>query len=136
MGLGIRVFLLDGDNIKIISHAKFERLWQGDEKESTPEYAGKRIRYAIAYLETQNRKPVYVSHIDRGFIDIDQEGKFDPKEFDEKRRYASQMIQIEDEDVPANVIDKSSDFTVKKFSNLYSWELTPDELDRIINLIF
>jgi hypothetical protein len=59
MSIGTRLFFLDNeDRIHRISVRKFNRFYlQHDENESFPDFAGRRVRYALVFLELEDRKP-------------------------------------------------------------------------------
>ena len=43
MGLGLRVFVFDENDVRKITYAKFQRLLDGHENERLAEYAGKKL---------------------------------------------------------------------------------------------
>jgi len=134
MGVGLRVFLLDENKIEKISFAKFNRHRNG--YDSVPEYSGKRIRSAVVFVKTEDRKPVGVLDINCSFITIDQDGKFDQNEKQKKMIDALKLIQFPFGDaLPPNVINASSDFAKKKFKNKYLWTPTEIELRTFAQLI-
>ncbi len=58
MGFGMRIFLIDEDDkIKRIPVTRFQRIHEGDPKESLLEYKNSRIRFAEIVLKLENRKP-------------------------------------------------------------------------------
>ena len=75
MGLGVRVFVFEENDIRKISYARFQRLLDGHERERLPEYAGKKIKYALVLIETKNRKPIEVLNIDLGYVYVKHDGK-------------------------------------------------------------
>ena len=78
MGTGFRIFIVnDDDSLRRLSLAKFERLRRRDPEERLPEYAGKRVRYALVVMEVENRKPVGINLIQYGYLPFDSEGRFD-----------------------------------------------------------
>ena len=76
MGLSHRVYLInDDDTLSRISAAIYERLLRRDPKERVQEYAGKRVRYALGILETENRKPWQINRIQYSYLFFDSEGR-------------------------------------------------------------
>ena len=62
MGLSFRVFFFDDDDsMHRISLARYERLFRGEERLS--QYAGKRVRCAMAVVEVEGRTPVSIARI-------------------------------------------------------------------------
>jgi hypothetical protein len=79
MGLSIRVFLVnDDDTIQQLALSRYDRLLERDPKESFPQFAGKRIRYALIVVDLVDRKPVEILHMQYSFLSFDAEGKIDP----------------------------------------------------------
>ena len=76
MGFGLRVFIFVDGDIRQISFAKYNRLIHGDNNETIPEYARKKIRVALVTLETEGRKPLNILNIDCEYFNVDKEGKF------------------------------------------------------------
>jgi len=67
MGTGIRIFFVHDDgSLKRFPVARFGRLFQGHPEECLPEYAEKRVRYALVTLDLENRKPVEILGIGYG----------------------------------------------------------------------
>ena len=64
MGISVRVFIFDNDDIKLIPYARYNRLFHGDKNESITEYANQRIRIAVVFIESKNCKPINVLNID------------------------------------------------------------------------
>jgi hypothetical protein len=76
MGIGLRIFVVhDNDSIQRLSLACYERLIRRDPEERLPQYAGKRIRYAMTVLELANRKPVEIIKIQYALLSFDSEGR-------------------------------------------------------------
>jgi len=137
MGISVRVFIFNNENIKQISYAKYKRLFHGDENESMPEYADQRIRAAVVFVESENRNPVDIIKIDYPYINIDKEGKFNQRERKEKMIDAMRMISIPTLDEPSpNIIDSSSHFAQKTYRNKHLWTPTDSELQKIKDKIF
>jgi len=56
MGIGCRVFLIgDDDSLQRISMVQLTRLLRFDRRESLQQYAGKRVRCAMVFLEVTGR---------------------------------------------------------------------------------
>lgn len=105
--------------------------------ESLPQYAGKRIRTAVAFVEIQGRKPIEILKIDYTYLSVNQKGKIDNDEQEQMMIDAMRMVSFPfDDDLPENVIDSSSTFAQKAFKNKHLWVPTNFELERINQLIF
>ena len=131
MGLGVRVFVFEENDIRKISYARFQRLLDGHERERLPEYAGKKIKYALVLIETKNRKPIEVLNIDLGYIYVERDGKLNQNEFRQKMADAMKTVSFPGEKSSLNVIDASATFAAKRYRNKYTWAPSPDELNKI-----
>jgi hypothetical protein len=137
MGFGRRVFIFDNDGIKQISYAKYNRLLQGNENERLPEYANQRIRTAVVFVEIENRNPVNLVKIDCESINVNQDGKFDQHERQQRMIDAFGTISVPTIDEPLSiVIDVSRLFAQKIDRNKHLWIPTNYEIQQIKENIF
>ena len=84
MGYGFHVFVFDENRITKIPYTKYLKLRDRDENERIPELAGKRMRIAVVTVETENRRPKNIIRIDGENVNIDESGKFNPLDREEK----------------------------------------------------
>jgi hypothetical protein len=76
MRLGTRIFIIgDNDSMTRMPVKRFNRLIRRDPAERFPEYAGKRVRYALIFIESENRKPVEVLKAQYSYMAFDPEGR-------------------------------------------------------------
>jgi hypothetical protein len=76
MGLGVRFFIVQpNDTFERWSEVRFNRVFDGDE--SVAQFAGRRLRYAIAFVQFEDRKPVGVRRVEWGVLTIEPNGKHD-----------------------------------------------------------
>ena len=142
MGFGFRVFFIDEDDSTTrTTLAKFDRLRNQDPKEQLPEYANKKIRYAMAVLEVKGKKPLSVIQIDYGYLSFDSEGKLDPKYLEDEMRIAMGCIPFPSLPTslgskPKNVIDAQDKFAIKKYRNQFTWKPNPKIEKDIYESIF
>lgn len=81
MGVGFRVFLISpDDSLQRIPQARFERFFKSDSEEQFTEFAGQKVKCAMVFVETSNRKPVTVMRIDYMLIQLDENGRLDSRE--------------------------------------------------------
>jgi hypothetical protein len=93
MGETFRVFVVGDDNsLRSFPLRKYERMVKADPKESMPEYAGKRLHYALVFLELFERKPLKVIQIQYSYLCFDAEGKLDQSEFQNQARLAMEVV--------------------------------------------
>ena len=136
MGLGLRVFVFYENDIRKISYARFQRLLDGHESERLPEYAGKKIKYALAVIKSENRKPIEVLNIDLGYLYVGNDGRLNQKELQQEMADAMNAVSFPGEKQPPNVIDASATFAAKRYRNKYTWSPSQDELSKIYQSIF
>lgn len=138
MGLGFRVFFIgENDSIKRISFAKYNRLCNQNPEEQLPEYANKRIRYALAILEVQGRTPLSVIKIECCYLAFNSEGRLDSKFLeDEMQTGLAGMPTISLNDESTNIIDAQHKFANKKYKHQFTWEPNQKIEREIYDLIF
>ena len=137
MGTGIRVFLVhEHDSIERFSVARFERLRDEDSEGRLPQYAGKKIRYVIVFLETKDRKPVDILHIDHSYLLFDSEGRLDPKEKEIVSGFTIDLIAPLEEKENKKIIDARNRFVQKRYADRYRWESTPEIAKSVVEAIF
>ena len=124
MGIGFRIFFITDDGaLERISFSRYDRLHHNDPEESFPQYAGKRIRYALAVLDLVRRKPVGILHIQCAFLQFDSEGRLDIKEREREARMAVELFPpLHGRDHPAQLIDARHRFARKRYANEYLWQ--------------
>jgi hypothetical protein len=138
MGIGTRIFFInDDDIIHRFPLAKFERLRRGDPRESLPQYAGKRLRYALVVLEMQNRRPINIIMVQHSYLYFDSEGRIDTVERQKAATLAVNMLPPSPEERQAGqVINAHHRFAKKQHDRRYSWTPTPDIVESIVTAIF
>ena len=138
MGTGMRVFFVnEDDTLKRMSLARYQRLLGADPEVRLPEYAGKRVRYALAILEFVNRKPVEIVSIQYSILSFDPSGRIDAGELEKEMKLGFKMLQplMEDFDFP-NVINAEDRFAMKSFHDRYTWTPNSEIEKTIVNTIF
>ena len=138
MGTGIRIFLInDDDSLKRFPLARFERLFQHHPEEHLPQYAGKRVRYALVVVDLVNREPVEIIGIQYPILTFDSEGKIDAAELEKEMRLGVNMVPIgTSEDISRKVVDAEHRFLQKRYNNRYNWEPTPEIEEAIVKATF
>lgn len=127
MGIGTRIFLVhDDDSLERLPGVRLERLLRGDPEERLPQYAGKRVRYALVVLEMEQRRPVAINHIQYAFLHFDSEGRLDVSEWEREARAAVEMFSSVDEEThQPTVIDARSEFARRRYAGEYRWTPSP-----------
>jgi transposase len=128
MGLSIRIFLVnEDDTLRRLAINRFNRLFSRDTDERLPEYAGKRLRYALIVIELENRKPVGILRTEFSYFAFDSQGRLREDEREKATRLSMDMIKpIEFEHNNDGVIDARHKFAKKRFEHEYTWQPTPE----------
>ena len=91
MSTGVRVFFIDDeDHLHRFPVKKFDQL--GHSSEKFPEFAGRRVRYALVFLEIKDKKPVAIKHTDYSYVQFNKDGSFDDAEFDKSLQMAVDLL--------------------------------------------
>ena len=138
MRIGLRILLVnDDDSIQRLSPARYERLLRRDPGERLPQYAGGRVRYAMAILEMENRKPVEMIKIQYSFLHFDSEGLIDATEQEREARLALEVLPplAKDRQSPP-VVEARHRFAKKRYDDEYKWRPSPEIEAAIVEAIF
>jgi hypothetical protein len=141
MGISLRLFIVnDDDSLQRIAVAKYERLLDRDPKGRLPQYAGKRMRYALVFVDLKNRRPVEIFRIQYSYLYFDSEGLIEADQIETETKLAYEAYEAIPSLLPNEhskpVIDARQKFAKRKFDHLYQWAPTPDIEAAIINEIF
>jgi hypothetical protein len=100
---------------------------KADLNESLAEYAGKRLRYALVFLERFDRKPVEIIQIQYSYLSFDAEGKIDQSEFEKQPRLAMEVIDsLDSKQKPGRIIFARQRFAEKRIRDQYHWSPNPE----------
>ena len=138
MGIGLRIFLVnDDDSLERLAVARYERLLRRDPQERLPQYAGKRVRYALVAYEVENRIPVEILKIEYNYLSLDSEGRIDAAEQKKERRLTVDLFPpVLPEEQPGQVIDAKHRFAKKRYDNEYRWTPSQELEAAIVNAVF
>jgi hypothetical protein len=127
MGLAVRVFLVEDDGyLRRFPLARYERLLRGEAEGFLPEYAGKRIRYALVVVELVDRKPIEIRHVEYSWLSFDSEGRLDRSEQRKEARLAIEVLPPLSGEESLQVIDARHRFARKSYDDRYKWQPSPD----------
>lgn len=133
MGLGLRLFIVkDDDTFTRFPVARLERMVLERSGERYPEFAGQRVRYALLAVELEDRKPLDLRHSSYGYLLFDEDGRFDPSDFDQEMRLAVESLDISWIENRGPVIDARSRFTRKRLKDQHQWHPGPELESRLI----
>ena len=138
MGTGLKIFLInDDDSLQRFPLARLERLINRDPKERLPQYAGKRVRYALVIVDLINRKPIEILRIQYAILTFDPEGKIDTAELEKEMRLGVDMVPIGTiAPLSRKVVDAEHHFLQKRYENRYLWRPTPEIEEAIGKAVF
>ena len=138
MGIGLRIFLVnDDDSLERLAVAKYERLLRRDPEECLPQYAGKRVRYALVAYEVENRIPVEILKIEYNYLSLDSEGRINAGEQEREMMMAVEVLPpVLPEKEPRQVIDAKHLFAKKRYDAKYRWTPSPELEAAIVNAVF
>lgn len=138
MGTGIRVFFVNEDEtLKRIPLTRYERLLGADPEVRFQEYAGKRVRYALAILEFVNRKPVEIVSIQYSILSFDPSGRIDAGELEKEMKLGFKMLQTSTADLYSpNVINAKDRFAMKRYHDQYTWTPSSEVERAVVEAIF
>jgi hypothetical protein len=137
MGLGTRIFIFgDNDSMTRIPVNRFNRLIRRDPAKRFPEYAGKRLRYALIVIESENRKPVDVLRAQYSYLAFDPEGRLREDEREKVTRLSMELIEPLSGDQEETVINARYKFARKRFDREYRWTPTEEIGTAIYTAIF
>ena len=124
MGTGCRVFLVDdNDSLQRMSMAQLDRLIHFDPRESLPEYAGKRIRCAMAFVEVEGRHVLAIQSIQYSILTFDARGRIDKKEWERGMRLGMELVPpLTNGQHPKQVIDAHHRFAKRRYEHEFKWK--------------
>ena len=138
MGISLRIFMVnDDDSLQRIAVAKYERLIARDPRGRLPQYAGKRMRYALVFIDLENRQPVEILRIQYSYLYFDSEGLIEADQIEKETKLAYEaMSSLLPDEHGKTFIDARQQFAKRRFDHLYNWEPTPEIEMAIVSEIF
>jgi hypothetical protein len=138
MGLSLRLFLVSDDNsLQRLPLARYERLIRRDPREYFPQYAGKRVRYALVVVDLIDRKPVGIVHTQYFWLSFDSRGRIDRKAQEKEARLAMEILPpLPLEEDQRSVVNARHLFAKKRYHDDYTWRPAPEIEDAIVVAIF
>jgi hypothetical protein len=129
MGIATRVFVVKGKELKRVSSARFQRVFDGEE--CLPEFAGQRVKYALVLLRTENRRPISVAYTEFSELELDENGHYDREP---ALRAALEAISAVQEPLACGkgVVDARAIFSRRR----HHWKPSPELQKAIVEAIF
>ena len=138
MGIGCRVFFVDdNDSLQRISMARLDRLLHFDRRESFQQYAGKRVRCAMVFLEVAGRQVQAIRNIDYFLLTLADKGRIDKKEWEKGMRLGMELLSfIPDGEHPKQVINAEHRFAKRRYEHEFKWKPSPKVEEAIVAAVF
>ncbi len=138
MGIGTRIFLIEeNDSLHRISISRYNKMRNLDSGECFTQYAGKRMRCAMIFLEVENRKPLSVVRTEYSYLLFDNKGRIDSTELEKRIRLSLEIVPpIFEEQSPKKVLDAQSRFAKKRYKHEFQWTPNQEIETAIITAIF
>jgi hypothetical protein len=138
MGIACRVFFVDdNDSLQRIPVARLDRLLHFDRRESLRQYAGKRVRCAMVFLEVAGRQVLSIRNADYFLLPFDDKGRIDKKEWEKAMRLGMDLLPpISDEQYPKQVIDAQHRFAKRRYEHEFKWKPSRKVEDAIMAAVF
>ena len=135
--MGLRIFIInEDDSLKRLSIDRFERLRRDDPNARLPQYAYQKIRYALVFLETKDRRAVGINYINYGYLVFDSNGGLDTDYREQAARMALEILPpMESDEGPNSVIDAGHKFAKKRYDNQFKWRPTQEMEVAIIKAV-
>lgn len=134
----MRIFIINGDDsLRRLPNAKYERMLRCDPNEPLIQYAGKRIRYALVIVETENRKPNKIIRIQYSYMFFDSKGFLDTQERERGMQLGVNMVPpFVDEGKNSTVINAEYRFAKKRYKERYLWTPSRELEVAIVDAVF
>ena len=124
MGVSVRVFLVDdNDSLQRISMARLDRLLHFDRAANFPQYAGKRMRCAMVFVEVAGRRVLSIRNIDYFLLMFDDEGRINKEEWEKGMSLGMELLPfIPDKEHPKQVINAQHRFAKRRYEHEFKWK--------------
>jgi hypothetical protein len=132
MGIGVRAFLIVEGNVSRVPFRQLERLLCGDAHEVMGQYAGQRIRCALAYVELVNRRPVAVRHVDYMVLPFASDGRLDGAETERGQRLAIASTGSWFGAVSEPVVEFAPYLAARRYRTEFKWVPTQAEVEALM----
>lgn len=136
--MGVRFFLVDDDDcVRRMPVRLFDRLNNRDSTAAVPELAGKRVRYALAVVDTRQKIVTSVRALECGFLQFNRAGRLDEEARREEERLAMEMLS---DSLPTkkqtSLRNAAHLFAQRAFKHRYKWEPSEAIVRQIGEMLF
>ena len=103
--------------------ARLDRLLRFDQRESLPQYAGKKIRCAMVVVQVAGRQVLSIRHADYFLLTFDDTGRINKKEWEKGVRLGMELLSFGlDERHPQKVIYAQHRFAKRRYEHEFKWK--------------
>ena len=130
IGLSCKVFIInEDDTVRRIPYALYERLVKGESADRSQEYAGKRVRCAVVWVEIMKRRPLRIYDIDYILLPFNNKGRIDISEWERKVGMEIEAARIKEflssglrKDKTSNLVEAQHRFLKKRYDHEFTWK--------------
>jgi hypothetical protein len=137
MGIACRVFFADdNDSLQRIPMTRLDRLLHFDGREKLQQYAGKRVRCAMVFLEMAGRRVRAITNIEYSLLQFNDKGRIDKKEWGKGMRLGMELLpSILDEEHLKKIINAQHRFAKRRYEHEFKWKPSRKVEDAIVAAI-
>jgi len=94
-----------------------------DQRESLPQYAGKRLRCAMVFLEVAGGQVLSIRNVDYFLLPFDDKGRINKKEWEKGMRLGMDLLPpLFSEENPKQIINASHRFAKRRYEHEFKWK--------------
>ncbi len=134
MSVSLKVFFVDGSQVTAVPLDDFDRLRSGDPDVAFPQHAGKRVRCALAVVESQGRRPVAVSHVDYVLLPFGADGRLKMREVRRAKWLAVNEVSVTFGAVSEPTLEMGPYIVPGRYRQDFVWAPTQAEVDTVVGL--
>jgi hypothetical protein len=134
VGVNLKVFFVDAGQVTPVPLSDFERLRSGDPAVSFPQHSGKRVRCALAVVESQDRRPVAVAHVDYVFLPFGPDGRLKMRELRRAKWLAVNEVSVTFGAVSEPALEMSPYITRGRYRQEFVWVPTEAEVAAVMKM--
>lgn len=134
MGVSLKVFFVDDGRVTPVRLSDFERLRSGDAAVSFPQHAGKRVRCALAVVESRDRRPVAVTHVDYVQLPFGPDGRLKMRELRRAKWLAVNEVSVTFGAVSEPALEMSPYIVPGRYRQEFVWTPTDTEVAAVVEM--
>jgi len=125
------------DSIQRISMTRLDRLLHFDRKESFQQYAGKRVRRAMVFLEVAGGQVQAIMNVEYFLLQFNDKGQIDKKEWEKGTHLGMELLpSILNEEHPKNIMNAQHRFAKRRYEHDFKWKPSRKVENAIVAAIF